>query len=276
MRLLILVVLSVAVCLEGKGLCSLRRVCAASLCGLLFTSNVHAEVSLTQQLQEIRLQDINKQKDVVRKAEEDLMSREILYKPGKLVARGVTSLTTDGLDPREFPLGLSSAAMIDADFGKDSAALFLLAVGRDGPPLAARKVLIKDLTFPLVWEMTDEDLIFPYTPEAWDSSPFSKDTIAVTAILNSEGRLSLPIAAQRIGYATSDPTIIAGTTQRTSANMLVSNKIDSSLYTVEELTLLKSIDEELDQRSGAPQQLKKDIPSPQQSKSTSVNKGIKK
>lgn len=160
------------------------------------------------------------------------------------------TLSTDKLDPKDFPYGLISASLIDPAFEKDSAELILLAVGREGPPFAAKRFPLKDLVFPFVFEMTCDDLIFPYTPEAWQSSSIIKDTIAVTAILSSEGRLAQPQSVQRIGFATSDPTTIAGTSQRSSASMVVANKIDGKLYTAEEIALLSGIDNELDRING--------------------------
>ena len=111
---------------------------------------------------------------------------------------------------------------------------------------------LKDLSFPFAFEITTDDLVFPYTPEAWLSSPLSKDTVAVTAIINSEGKLAQPTGVQRIGFGTSEPTVVAGTSQRSSAYLIVSNKIDGKLYTEEELKLLGAVDNELDRINSVP------------------------
>lgn len=105
---------------------------------------------------------------------------------------------------------------------KDTATLFVLAVGREGPPLAATKFKLKGLEFPVVFELTTDgkkweriekelnlflayysliilipfyyfrwtDLLFPYTADAYQKSNNAKDTIAVTTILTPAATLA--------------------------------------------------------------------------------------
>jgi hypothetical protein len=149
-------------------------------------------------------------------------------------------------DPKLFPYGLPDASSYDASFGNDKASLFVLAVGRDGPPLAAQRFLMKDITFPLAFEVLSDDLVFPYTKEAWLASSNSKDTIAMTIIISPDGQLALPNSVMRIGFALSEPIQVAGTFGRTTANINVNGKVDTKLYTEEEKTLLAGVDRELD------------------------------
>jgi hypothetical protein len=206
---------------------------------------------LVQQLQSIKSENMERQRLSLAEQEEALMTKELTYPAGKLIARGVIQLSTEGLQASDFPFGLENAALIDPEFGVDKASMIVLAIGREGPPVAAKRFSLKDTTFPLVFEITTDDLLFPYNAEAWQESKLSKDTIAVTAILNSEGRLSSQNAVQRLGFATSDLTVFAGTKQRSSAGVVVSAKLDNKMYSADELQILSGIDDGLDNRGAA-------------------------
>lgn len=149
-------------------------------------------------------------------------------------------------DPKLFPYGMADASSYDPSFSNEQATLFVLAVGRDGPPLAAQRILMKDIKFPFAFEVLSEDLIFPYTKEAWLASSNSKDTIALTVIISPDNLLATPNAVERIGFALSEPIQVAGTFGRTTANINVNGKVDTKLYTAEEKTLLAGVDRELD------------------------------
>ena len=56
--------------------------------------------------------------------------------------------------------------------------------------LIAKSLKLSNLQFPVPFQLTTDDLIFPYNADIWRQSPLSKDTIAVTAILDSDGKLS--------------------------------------------------------------------------------------
>lgn len=149
-------------------------------------------------------------------------------------------------DPKLFPYGLPDASSYDSTFSNEKATLFVLAVGRDGPPLAAQRILMSEITFPYAFEVLSEDLIFPYTKEAWLASSNSKDTIALTVIISPDNLLATPNAVERIGFALSEPIQVAGTFGRTTANINVNGKVDTKLYTEEEKVLLSGVDRELD------------------------------
>lgn len=202
---------------------------------------------LSEQLQQLRQQQIEKQRTSSQQKEEELMSKELMYPEGRLIARGIVSLTPsqnpNNFDKANFPYGLLRASEINEVFNNDDSTLFLLAVGREGPPLAAKKVKANNIEFPYVFEITSDDLLFPYTPDAWLKSSNSKDTVAVTAILSLDGILSTPSDFEYVGFALSDPVVIAGAQGRVTAKVNLSGKIDKALFTETETANLKSVDD---------------------------------
>jgi hypothetical protein len=181
------------------------------------------------------------------------MTKELLYPDGKLIARGRIRLVPDGGESKAFPFGLTDAQTLDPALGEDESTMFLLAVGREGPPLAAKRVKAKDLQFPYVFELTSDDLLFPYTPDAWTQSPNSKDTIALTAVLSPDGLLSTGSASERVGFGLSEPAQVAGKFSRETANIAINSKLNTNLYTTEEVEILKDIDSGLNRgNAGAP------------------------
>lgn len=173
-----------------------------------------------------------------------MVTKELQYPDGFLISRGSVILDSPGSQSL-YPLGLSKASDLDPVYSSDTASLFVLAVGREGPPMAAKRYFLKDVTFPLVLELTTDDLLFPYTPEAWTKNANSKDSIAMTAIITASPTLSTSTGTERYGFAISDPIIFAGKPSRTSATMRVAGKIDKALYSDSERALLDSIDQEI-------------------------------
>lgn len=145
---------------------------------------------------------------------------------------------------------MQSAADLDPSYGKDTATLFVLCVGKEGPPLAAKRIPLKDVSFPYVFEVTSEDLLFPYNEEAWLKSSNIKDTVALTTILSQNARLSQPEGTQWFGFGVSDPQVFAGKLIRSSGAISVNDRINMGLYTPEELQILATVDNELDRISG--------------------------
>lgn len=208
------------------------------------------ESILALTLKSIQDSQVTLQKTTLEQSESELLTREILYPEGKLIARGMVALTPKlnnvDFDLKNFPLGLLTASDIDSQLGEDDSKLFLLAVGREGPPLAAKSIGIKDLKFPIAFEITTDDLIFPYTIEAWQRSPNSKDTVAVTAILSTDALLSTPSTAEYVGFALSNPVTVAGAYGRSAAKISMTTKISNDLYTPEEVSVLTTVDQELE------------------------------
>ena len=202
------------------------------------------------QLQAIKQQQIDQQKEFSQKKEEELMSKELLYPDGHLIGRGIVTLTPlkNGVafDRLNFPYGVYTAADMDENLNTEKASLFLLAVGKEGPPLAAIRYKLSDIKFPFVFEITSDDLFFPYNLEAWKNSANSKDIVACTAILTPDDKLATPSDAEWVGFGLSNPIVIAGSNGRTSAKLTISTKIDKNLYTPTEITSLTNVDNEIE------------------------------
>lgn len=183
------------------------------------------------------------------------MSKEILYPDGKLLARGVVMLTPNqgskDFDKVNFPMGLLKATDMDENLADDKASLFILAVGREGPPVAALKVPLNSVTFPYVFEITSDQLMFPYTPDAWTKSSNSKDAVALTAIVSKDDLLATPSDSEWVGFAISNPVQIAGTNGRTTAKIGISSKINKGLYTEKEVENLSAIDKSLEMKTNS-------------------------
>ena len=206
--------------------------------------------SFANQLKLVQAQQVQGQQQRYETLELEALNRELLWPGGRLIARGAALLMPQGVDPSAFPYGVSNLNALDPAFSTDEATLFILGVGReDLTPIAAKTIPAKDLTFPLIFELETSDLIFPYTPDAWTASDKSKDSIAVTCILSPGRKLATaPIAnnvLNLVGFAVSEPVNIAGTFQRSTARVFINGRIDSSMYSKEELDILAKIDSSL-------------------------------
>ena len=114
-------------------------------------------------------------------------------------------------------------------------------------PVAAKRLSLKDISFPYAFELNSDDLVFPYTPEAYLASENRKDSVALTVILSPDGLLaSTEGVRERIGFALSEPIQVAGTFGRTTANIQVNGKVDTKLYSDSERKLLSEMDRQLD------------------------------
>lgn len=211
--------------------------------------------SLENQLKVVQALQLSKQKEDVQQADSKAMSSELLMEEGQLVARGVIQLTSKDWNKEALPLGYSNSLDIDGAYSAESGSLIVLAVGREGgTPLAAHRYELnpkkgEKLKFPHVFQVTTDDLIFPYNKEAWLSSRNRADTIAVSAFLTPDYRLAIPNESVRVGFGLSDPITVAGKLTRSSANINVQEKLDPKLYTEEEVSVLSNIDTSLANRS---------------------------
>ena len=237
-----------------KSLTRLRKFTASTIIatGLIQTPTiVHADISIAEQLKTLKSEQIVNTKYRVETGESEAIARALQYPEGYLIGRARVLLVQDdvGISPSN-PYGVSESYLVNAELGKEEATLFVLAVGREGPPLAAKKITnVKDIKFPLLVEITTDDLLFPYTKEAWEASPNRLDTIALTAIFSADPLLSTANTGDRLGFGQSEPTNIAGVTTRTTAVLTANKKIDLSLYSKDEISLLSTIDEELARKS---------------------------
>lgn len=200
-------------------------------------------LTLQEQLQTIAKQQVSEQQKRLEQDELDALNRQIKYSEGKLIATGKILL---GEQTITAPIGLSKPSLLSSDISDDKATLFILAVGREGPPLAAKRIKISDIkSFPIVFEVLDTDLIFPYTPEAWRQSDNSKDSIAVTALLSPTNLLATPNPSTKVGFGISQPMNIAGLLSRSPAKVVIKDNVDTTLYSPEEIKLLSGVDSEL-------------------------------
>lgn len=161
-----------------------------------------------------------------------------------VIARGTVMIAANmyGVDASLYPLGFPEAAELDQAFANEEATMVITAVGRDGPPVAAKRMKLKGLQFPLSFELTSSDLIFPYTAAAWSNSPLSKDSIAVTCILDTDGQLMTPSSLDRFGFAISSPAVLGDLSQRTDAKVSINLKSDGHKYSADESDLLSRVD----------------------------------
>jgi hypothetical protein len=212
--------------------------------------SVETASSFANQLKLVQAQQVSAQQKAFEDAELQAINREIKWPEGRLIARGAVLLQPTGTDLSQFPLGVLDVSALDPVFSGDESSLFILGVGRDNlQPVAAKKIKLKDLTFPLMFELETADLIFPYNAESWTASSNSKDSIAVTCIISPGNKLSTPNTLNLIGFALSEPVNIAGSLQRSTARIFVNGRIDTNLYTKEEVTLLSGIDTALENKS---------------------------
>jgi hypothetical protein len=161
-----------------------------------------------------------------------------------VIAKGsvMIAATMYGVDASLYPLGFPEASELDPAFANDEATMVITAVGREGPPVAARRLKLKGLQFPMSFELTTADLIFPYNAKSWQSSPLSKDSIAVTCILDTDGQLITPNALDRFGFAISSPAVLGDLNQRSEAKVSINLKSDGHKYSGDELELLSRVD----------------------------------
>ena len=175
------------------------------------------------------------------------------------IITGTVSISSQLLatDPANYPLGLMDASSLSSKFSSnDKASLIVTAVGRNGPPLAARKYQLKDMKFPFLFSLSTRDLMFPYNREIWAKSSVSTDTLAVTCVLDPDGMLSKPDIEERFGFTISDkintgsrvsldsgiPIGAGAVGGRGEVRVVVSLRSDGKEYSEAERELLAKID----------------------------------
>ena len=171
--------------------------------------------------------------------------------------------SSNNVDPSQYPLGFNEASTIDPAFGDDQAALIITAVGKNSPPVAVRKMQLNKLKFPYVFELTVDDLMFPYNTDIWLKSPLSQNSLSITCILDKDGSLITPSNIDRFGFAISDPiSVYKGTSvvvvnddknkevltlpDRLDAKISINLKSDGHEYSKEELELLSRVQNEIE------------------------------
>jgi hypothetical protein len=232
-----------------------RRRCLSIGIGAVFSAMqiqpIHAaEDSLVEQLKVVRALQIEQQKEELMEARDEETRIEKTYERGRLIARGIIAIPSPGSELSEFPLGYSSVSQLDPALDNDNSALILTAVSKQGPPVAAKRFKnLKSIKFPFIFEITVDDLLFPYNADIWEKSPRSTASISVTCVLEPDGRLSTAEPQARFGFAISDPLPSKdkdATFQRTDAKIIVTMKSDGKPYNGDETSMLSRVDTELD------------------------------
>jgi len=204
---------------------------------------VNADSSFQDQLKVVQALQVEEQ---INRVDEE---RKIEKKEKKdLIGKGLVALpatSNEDVDPLSFPLGFIDPSSLDTQYSNKDATMIITAVGRNGPPVAAKKYNLNEVKFPFYFEITTDDLLFPYTKDAWKKSPLSKDSIAITAILDCDGSLSTPNSCERFGFAISDSIKIDDEITRTEAKITISLRSDGKQYDEKDLELLSRIDSEL-------------------------------
>jgi len=258
----VILVMCIADAISWTGGFALKKKLAVAVAGLSLTTSfsplvppAFADDGMAQQLAQIQAGETLKNQGRLDTDNGAALTRELQLKPYQLIARGIITLSSEGLDKSAFPLGYTDASMVDdkyahKDLSKD-ASLIILGVGREGgAPLAAKKIPLDSIEkFPLVFSLETSDLLFPYTTQAWEESGNSKDTIAVSAFLTPGGVLAQPDNAVRVGFGLSDPVTMAGVLTRSTAQVRIQSKLDQKLYTAEEMTVLSAVDKGLAEKA---------------------------
>ena len=150
--------------------------------------------TLEDQLKVISALQVEKQIDSVKERKEKDIGEN---RGDALIATGIVALpppSGKGIDVSQYPLGYVKANMLENSFESDDSALIITAVPINGPPFAAKIVRdLKKQDFPYPFSLRTSDLIFPYTASAWKSSPMSRKSISLTAILDPDGKLATPM-----------------------------------------------------------------------------------
>ena len=175
------------------------------------------------------------------------------------------------------PVRYTRAAELDQSFSGDKACLFVTASGADGAPLAAKKFIeLGSVSFPLVFDLTTNDLLFPYNQGIYLKSKAAKSSLAVAAILDEDCKLATNSDISRFGFAFADikpldtfqtiergavwledgPTSNTGMKLtprsdgllRTEAAVTVRLRSDGKAYNQQELDILSRIDSQLQQQ----------------------------
>eukprot|EP00981_Chlorochromonas_danica_P007346 scaffold1690_cov177-Ochromonas_danica.AAC.23 len=121
------------------------------------------------------------------------------YVSGSQVAKAIVSLVST-----KSPKGLEDGTLVDPSFDNPNAALICTAIGKHESPVAAKKFHLQGLRFPVFLELSVNDLMQPHTVESWLTSSLSQDNIAVTCIIDPDGKLATPEVSDRYGFGISD------------------------------------------------------------------------
>ena len=116
--------------------------------------------------------------------------------------------------------------------------------------LAALRIPLKQkggtVQFPLAFEVTTKDLLFPLTPEAWASDARNKGgEMGLAATIDGDGRIATGDVKDLIGFGISKPVPIGGQVEMTSCQIKLDVRTKFRGYSHEQVMLLDRIDGQL-------------------------------
>eukprot|EP00752_Nemacystus_decipiens_P001913 g1842.t2 len=158
-------------------------------------------VQKTTDMQKKRLKD---------EAQKELQG-DIKMQEGDLIARVLVSIKQDLYD-----LGAPDTSGFPA-IDTDDARLIVAAFGKDGPPVAAKRLTVKGRQFPVTVELTVDDLAFPLTKDAWRLDARSKEDIGLAVEIDPDGKAATLDSESLTGYGVSKPLRIGAQLERTEA-----------------------------------------------------------
>merc|ERR1711988_412997 len=152
----------------------------------------------------------------------------------------------------ETPTLTLTASSLNYALENDDAALLITCYGREGGPVAAKKVLLRGLTFPYQFELTVDNLLFPQTRSTWVKDSRCTDDLGISVLLDLDGQFATANENDYIGFGISKPFSIAGANLRREAMITVQPRTGVKEYSADEIKVLGNIDFELSrQDSGA-------------------------
>jgi hypothetical protein len=160
-------------------------------------------------------QATEKQMKQLKENELEFLRTDAKREPGSVVAKVLVSIKSDS-----FPLGLPDVSSFNA-LNTDESRLIVTAFGRTGPPIAASRIPLKNLQFPVLLELTDADLCFPLTKEAWKIDPRKSEDIGVAVVLDVDGQLATLDGGGLTGYGVSKVIKLGGSERRNQVDVAV-------------------------------------------------------
>ena len=158
---------------------------------------------------------------------------------GSQVAKVIIKLPPEEELESQYPLGVSNPS------DQDGKVMICTAIGKEGPPIAARKFHIEGFKFPLFVEINLQDLLHPFTSDSWLSSPLNRENTAITCVLDSDGKLQTVDPSDRYGFAISDPITADDKLLRKESILNLKNRPSGKPYSENELNILLRLDDEL-------------------------------
>lgn len=202
--------------------------------------------SLKDQLKAVQALQLQEQVRVVKQAKRGKETESLEFNDVDTIVNGIATLRADGASAVEYPLGYPDATSVDEAFGGKQAYLYISIVGKNGPPVAAKRYRLNTVKFPFEFKVTTDDLLFPYSRETWLKSPLSKGPVACTAVIDRDGALVTASDVDRFGFAIADPVNMNDAFSRSLANVEINLKSDGKTYSKSDLEILSRVDSEIE------------------------------